>query len=236
MVFLTAVLAVLYDVHGNLPALEAVLADAQRAGAARFFLGGDYAAFGAWPAETVARLDELEEARWIRGNWDRWVATWPASDAPDDPVVEGAASSVLAALGSDVVARLGALPASARETDVLYCHASPESDMRGFAPVAAETDRELLRGAGDARLIVCGHTHVQYQRALPDGRTICNPGSVGLPLDGDRRAAYGLLHDGELHLELRRVAYDHAAAAAALRDLDEAWAEEVADRVERAAF
>ena len=65
-------LALLYDIHGNLPALEAVLEDAEGAGADRFILGGDYAAFGAWPAETVERLRGLD-ARWLRGNVDRWT-------------------------------------------------------------------------------------------------------------------------------------------------------------------
>src|SRR6185312_357267 len=67
------VIAVLYDVHGNLGALDAVLADAREAGASRWVLGGDYALFGAWQAETVARLRELERATWIRGNVDRWA-------------------------------------------------------------------------------------------------------------------------------------------------------------------
>ncbi len=67
------VIAVLYDVHGNLQALDAVLADARAAGASHWVLGGDYALFGAWPAETVARLRELEPASWIRGNVDRWA-------------------------------------------------------------------------------------------------------------------------------------------------------------------
>ena len=61
----------LYDVHGNLPALEAVLADAE--GATSFILGGDYALFGGWPTETVERLRALENALWIRGNGERWL-------------------------------------------------------------------------------------------------------------------------------------------------------------------
>ena len=72
-------LALLFDIHGNLPALEAVLDDARAAGAKRYLLGGDYAVFGGWPAETVARLRELPDATWIRGNVDRWAAT----EAPD---------------------------------------------------------------------------------------------------------------------------------------------------------
>jgi hypothetical protein len=80
-------LALLYDVHGNLPALEAVLDDAAAQGADRFLLGGDYALFGAWPVQTVERLRALD-AEWIRGNGERWCGA-PA-DAPDpvQPAIE----------------------------------------------------------------------------------------------------------------------------------------------------
>ena len=77
-------IALLYDIHGNLPALEAVLEDAGAAGAERFVLGGDYALFGPWPRESVERLRELD-ADWIRGNGERWTAH--PSDAPQDEVV-----------------------------------------------------------------------------------------------------------------------------------------------------
>ena len=98
-------LAILYDVHGNLPALEAVLADASKAGATRFVLGGDYALFGPWPAETVQRLRGLD-ADWIRGNGERWTATpW---EAPDDEVVQGAISVSRSELGDTVVDELAA--------------------------------------------------------------------------------------------------------------------------------
>lgn len=85
----------LYDVHGNLPALEAVLGDAQAARADAFVLGGDYALFGPWPAETLAALRELEPATWIRGNVDRWTA-FPdqvAQDAGLSEAVKPAATS-----------------------------------------------------------------------------------------------------------------------------------------------
>ena len=81
-------LAVLYDIHANLPALEAVIADADAAGADRYLLGGDYAGLGAWPVETVERLRALPRAAWIRGNWERWLVE--ASDAPELPFIERA--------------------------------------------------------------------------------------------------------------------------------------------------
>ena len=93
-------LALLYDVHGNLPALDAVLADADAAGAERFLLGGDYAVFGAWPVETIARLRTLD-ATWIRGNVDRWAAQ------PDEEEIPGAVRAAVARgaelLGPDTV-------------------------------------------------------------------------------------------------------------------------------------
>jgi diadenosine tetraphosphatase ApaH/serine/threonine PP2A family protein phosphatase len=227
-----AVLAVLYDIHGNLPALEAVLTDAHERGAGRFLLGGDYAAFGAWPAQTVARLGELQDATWIRGNWDRWQAN-PA-DLPANEVVRAAADFVLAELDAAVVARLGALPGRVTVDGALFCHASPGSDMQGFATQDDPADAELLRGVEERR-VVFGHTHLQFRRTSANGIDLVNPGSVGLPFDGDTRAAYALVHPGG-DVELRRVAYDHAHAASALRARDEAWAEAVADRIERAAF
>jgi diadenosine tetraphosphatase ApaH/serine/threonine PP2A family protein phosphatase len=225
-------LAVLYDVHGNLPALEAVLADAGQAGATRHLLGGDYALFGPWPAETVARLDGLD-AFWIRGNGERWTAN-PA-DAPDDPVVQGAIEASRSELGAALVERLDALPEQHVHGEVRFCHASPPSDVRGLSPEPSEDDTELLAAVGEDRLFV-GHTHIQFTRRSNErGIEIVNPGSVGMPFDGDPRAAYALVApDGEV--ELRRVAYDHERSAAAVRERFPAFGETVARRIERAAF
>jgi len=226
------VLAVLYDIHGNLPALEAVLADAHAQGAGRFLLGGDYAAFGAWPAQTVARLDDLQDATWIRGNWDRWQVD--PSSMPDNDVVQGAARAVLAELDERTVARLGALAPTVSSDETLFCHASPASDMESFAPEDGADDAELLAGVVEPR-VVFGHTHLQFARVSDSGIELVNPGSVGLPLDGDTRAAYALLHpDGRV--ELRRVDYDHVHAVAALRERGEPWADAIAQRLARASF
>jgi predicted phosphodiesterase len=181
------VLGLLYDVHGNLPALEAVLADARAAGVERWVLGGDYALFGGWPAETVARLRELEPAVWIRGNGERWTADPDA--APDNPVVAGAVEDARAALGSDVVGHLGALPASATVGTTLVCHGSPPSDVRSFLPEPADDEAELLEGV-EAPRVLFGHTHLPFaRRSAVRGIELVNPGSVGMPFDGDRRAA-----------------------------------------------
>jgi predicted phosphodiesterase len=218
--------ALLYDIHGNVRALDAVLQDAAQQGASEYFVGGDVALFGPWPEATVERLHELAPATWIRGNGERWTA------APDDlpaPLREAAHAS-REALGDTLVAELGALPESAPLDDRTHAwHGSPLSDVRSFAPDAPDAPRgdddgELLDGATDPRLVF-GHTHVQFRRRASTADVeLINPGSVGMPLDGDHRAAYALLRDDGT-IEHRRVAYDHASAPAALRERygDAAW-------------
>lgn len=226
--------AVLFDVHGNLPALEAVVADARDAGADAFALGGDYALFGIEPIATLALLRELEPIAWVRGNGERWTAA--PDEAPDDEVVQGAIGESVRSLGADAVAQLGALPFDAEAAGWRIVHASPVSDVRSFGPQDAEDDDELLDGNAAPRLLF-GHTHVQFHRVRGDGLELCNPGSVGMPMDGDQRAAYALIAD-DGQVRLRRVAYDHPGVIALLRSRwpDEPWAQAVAGRIERAAF
>jgi diadenosine tetraphosphatase ApaH/serine/threonine PP2A family protein phosphatase len=202
------VLGLLYDVHGNLPALEAVLEDCP---AERFLLGGDYASFGAWPRETVARLRELD-AEWIRGNVDRWLVD--SSDVPEPMLALVERSREMA--GEQLCRELAALPESATHEGTLYCHASPLSDMDSFYPEPQDSDVERLMGV-EARRVVFGHTHLQFQREGPGGIDLVNPGSVGIPLDGDHRAAYAVVHDDGA-VELRRVEYDWRTVAREVRD------------------
>jgi diadenosine tetraphosphatase ApaH/serine/threonine PP2A family protein phosphatase len=223
-------LALLYDVHGNLPALEAVLDDAAAAGADRYLLGGDYALFGAWPEETVARLEALRGATWIRGNGERWTAD--PSRAPLEPVQE-AARACAQALGEEAVARLAALPPEAVLDGVRYVHGSPGSDLIGLLPEPAEDEERLLAPVRERRL-VAGHTHLPFERVSAGGIALLNPGSVGMPFDGDPRAAYALRHD-DGRVERRRVAYPHREAAAAVRTrFGAGWTELVARRIEQA--
>jgi diadenosine tetraphosphatase ApaH/serine/threonine PP2A family protein phosphatase len=225
------VLAILYDVHGNLAALEAVLDDARAAGARRFLLGGDYALFGPWPRETVARLQRLRGATWIRGNGERWTAD--PDEAPLEPV-RAAARACAAALGDETVAQLAALPEQAVIDGVRYCHGTPGSDLIGLMPEPAENEATLLADVRERRL-VAGHTHLPLQRTAATGVELLNPGSVGMPFDGDARAAYALASDDGA-IERRRVPYDHRAAAAAVRALGGDWTDVVARRIETARF
>ncbi len=227
------VLALIYDVHGNLAALEAVLADAREQGATGYLIGGDVALFGPRPVETVARLRELQGATWLRGNGERWTAA--PGDAPEGDPVQGAIAFARSALGGDVVRELAALPESAAiDRRARAWHGSPVSDVRSFLPQAGDDEDEMLRDVAERRLVF-GHTHLPFRRTTQHGIELINPGSVGMPFDGDPRAAYAVLRpDGEVvH---RRAAYDHMAAATLLRaeHAQAAWAATVADRIEHA--
>jgi predicted phosphodiesterase len=226
-------LALLYDIHGNLPALEAVLADAEAAGADRWLLGGDVAAFGGWPAEVVTRLRELDGAQWIRGNTERELGD--PGELARDPLLGAALAAGRGALGETTVAELLALPERLTLLEGHFSHASPLNDMESFGVEPAADEDRLIDGVQESR-IVFGHTHVQFARTRDDGIELVNPGSVGIPLDGDRRAAYALIaDDGEL--ELRRVAYDHEAAARGIGERfgEAPWTEIFAGRIRRAA-
>jgi predicted phosphodiesterase len=215
--------ALLYDIHGNLPALEAVLADATDAD--EFLLGGDHATFGAWPVETIERLRELD-AQWIRGNVDRWLVD--SSDVPD--VMLELVERSRAAIGEELCRELAALPESISDAGTLYCHASPMSDMDSFYPEPQDSDAERLMGV-EAERVVFGHTHLAFERQGPAGVHLVNPGSVGMPLDGDHRASYAIM-EGD-RIEHRRVEYDWEASAAAVR---ERVGEVPARRIELARF
>src|SRR5947208_3709984 len=201
-------LAVLYDIHGNLVALEQVLKDAQAAGADAYLLGGDFASWSPWPLETIERLRALPNTTWIRGNGERWLREPPA----DRPDVAAELRELDSGLGTEE-GWLYSLQAQAELEGVLYVHGSPLSDVESFPAEAGEDDERMLNGARD-RTVVFGHSHLQFRRPGPDGTTLINPGSAGMPLDGDARAAYALRHDdGEF--EFRRVAYDIERPASA---------------------
>jgi diadenosine tetraphosphatase ApaH/serine/threonine PP2A family protein phosphatase len=224
-------LAMLFDIHGNLPALEMALADARAQGANRWLLGGDYAVFGGWPTETVARLRELPDAIWIRGNVDRWAAT----EAPGFELARSGVAACRKLLDADTLAALGALPESADlGGGTRAWHASPRNDMQSFMPQPGADEDELLDGVTERRLVF-GHLHLAFERTSTSGVELVGPGSVGIPMDGDHRAAYALLHD-DGRIERRRVAYDYAASAARLREVagGAPWGDVIARRIERA--
>jgi diadenosine tetraphosphatase ApaH/serine/threonine PP2A family protein phosphatase len=220
------VLAVLYDIHGSLPALEAVLTDAESSGADAYLLGGDYGAWGPHPRECLDLLRGLSRTTWIRGNGERWTRD-PPLDRPD--VVE-ALRGRESGYGGDE-GWLYSLQAQVELDGVLYCHGSPFSDMDSFPPEPSDDDARLLAGVRDTT-VVFGHSHLQFRRPGPNGTTLINPGSVGMPLDGDVRAAYAIRRDdGEF--EFRRVDYDVERAAAAYEAMGGEFAGFAAARIRR---
>jgi diadenosine tetraphosphatase ApaH/serine/threonine PP2A family protein phosphatase len=224
-------LGLLYDIHGNLLALEAVLADAESAGVRDFLLGGDLTLFGPWPAETLTRLRALDQAAWIRGNGERWTAD--PGDAPEP--VRDAIAACAAALGDAAVAELAALPDQTVLGGRRFCHGSPVSDVISFLPEPSVEERDWIGDATEPTLVF-GHTHLPFQRAALGGQPwLVNPGSVGMPFDGDTRAAWAILR-GDGSFEHRRATYDHGATAAAVRDRHPGFGATIARRIETASL
>jgi predicted phosphodiesterase len=202
--------AVLSDIHGHLPALDAVLAEVDRAAVDRIVLTGDIAA-GPMPVPTLRRLLDLgNRAVWVRGNGDREL--YAVTEDPPDPVVPWAAAQ----LTPELRAHLAGLPLTVTlDVDglgpTLFCHATPRDDEE-VALVDSRLERwaEVLAGRPE-QTVVLGHTHMPFVR-LADRRLIVNPGSVGMPY-GRGGAHWALLGPG---VELRETHYDVAAAGATL--------------------
>ena len=218
--------AALYDIHGNLPALDEVLKDAETAGADTYLLGGDFGSWSPWPGETIERLRGLPNTTWIRGNGERWLREPPL----DRPEVMAAFAGQSSGLGTDE-GWLYSLQARFELDGVLYVHGSPLSDVESFPPEPGEDDERMLNGVRD-KTVVFGHSHQQFRRPGPNGTTLINPGSAGMPLDGDVRAAYALRgDDGEF--EFRRVEYDVERAAKAWEKTGGPFGELAAQRIRR---
>jgi putative phosphoesterase len=199
--------AALYDVHGNLPALDAVLAEID---ADVILVGGDAVA-GPWPAETLARLRRLEgDVRFIRGNADREIAEQAPGLAPADLM-----EFVRSRLSAEEIDFLGSLPLTESLTvdglgEVLFCHATPRNDEEIFTRISPDDRwRAALDGVA-SDVVVCGHTHVQFERNI-DGTRLVNAGSVGMPYEREPGAYWALLGPD---VELRRTAYAPADIAA----------------------
>lgn len=222
--------ALLFDIHGNLDALEAVIDEAHSQGVRGYVLGGDYGMLGPEPLGVVERLEELPVDLFLRGNTERWVADPGAADIPNE-TIRDACTHVALQLGSEMVERLALLPDTGHVQGVDFAHASPGSDMLGFFAEPGEGEQRLVAGVESAALVV-GHTHQQFRRPVGPVEVI-NPGSVGIPLDGDTRAAWALLGD-DGRIELRRTAYDTGAPIAKLREIGGEWATLAARRLREA--
>ena len=211
--------AALYDIHGNLPALEAVLDEVRHTGVDRVIVGGDVLP-GPMPRETLACLQGLAvPVQLIQGNGDRETLNLAKGlDAPSVPErYRSAMRWVADQLDHGHQQWLASWPATLRLEiggigRVLFCHATPRSDTEIFTRLTAdEALREVFADAG-ADLVVCGHTHIQFQRTI-GGTRIVNAGSVGMPFCDP--GAYWLLLGPDV--QLRRTAYDLETAADRIR-------------------
>lgn len=220
-------LAVLSDIHGNLLALETVLADIQARGRPdAYWILGDLAAFCPWPADTLARLRGLPVADFLRGNTDRYLVTGRRPAAPVESrqdwermpetlrLRDATFRWAVERLSYKNFEFLRDLPTQLRKNvpeygEILAVHATPEDDETNLYP---ETPQDQLRSCVsqvDARLMLYGHTHRAMDRPV-DGVRLVNSGSVGIPLDGDPRPAYAFLdfEDASCKVTLHRVEYD----------------------------
>jgi predicted phosphodiesterase len=221
-------IAVLYDIHGNLVALEAVLAEAEQLGVSSYLLGGDYAAVGPWPRETAELLETLPAVVRIRGNVERWLLEEPEAPPEAHALLTAAFEAARESLGAALVERLYGLPERAELDGMAICHGSPLSDIASFAPEPQAGEESMLAGE-TGRTVLFGHSHQQFRRPGPNGTSLVNPGSVGAPLDRDTRAAWALYEDDEI--EFRRTEYDVERAASKMRSYGD-WAAPIVHRLE----
>jgi predicted phosphodiesterase len=224
--------AALYDIHGNLPALEAVLQDVRRAQVDHVVVGGDVVP-GPMPRETLACLLDLDiPVQFIQGNGDRVVlaqmAGTESSEVPEQfrEVIRWTAQQ----LRPEHERLLASWPKTLRVEilalgEVLFCHATPRNDTEVFTRLTPE-DRLIPVFEGlDVPAVVCGHTHMQFDRII--GRTrVVNAGSVGMPFE--EPGAYWLLLGPDV--QLRRTLYDLAKAAERIRQTEYPQAQDFAAR------
>jgi putative phosphoesterase len=214
--------AALYDVHGMLVPLEAVLSELEREPVDAVVIGGDVVA-GAQPVETLERLRRLPgRVLWVRGNVDREVA---APETAEWPVARWSGERFDEAQRSF----LASLP-ERQELDVegvgrvLFCHATPRSDEEIVTPLTPVDRLATILGGVQADVVVGGHTHIQDDRRVGAIRWV-NAGSVGMPYENEVAAFWALLGPD---VELRRTSFDVAAAVAAVRASGMPTAEEFA--------
>ena len=204
--------AALYDVHGNLPALTAVLTEVDALGVETIVVGGDIAT-GPMPVETLDAV-RLRSAWFVRGNADRVL---DLGRAKEDARWVRARRWVAARLGEERLAFLATLPLDLTLNldglgSVRFCHGAPGSDELPITRLTPDARLRQLLDAVDEQVVVCGHTHVQFQRVV-DGIRVVNAGSVGAPYEAQPGAYWALLGSD---VELRRTEYDVQAAAAAI--------------------
>ena len=211
-------IAIVSDIHGNLMALDAVMADLAEQSPDEVWCAGDLAWGGLWPSECIARV---RGAGWvtIRGNTDVWVTGDPQAVEDESERAELAGFALAHDLSEDDKRWLIELPfAHQGPGGLLMVHGTPESTFT--APLPDSPAADFAPYEGKATLVVYGHVHRAFIRRLADGTLVANPGSVGWPMD-DRTASYLIIdrHGADLILRHRRVPFDRRAVLAQARRL-----------------
>jgi putative phosphoesterase len=203
--------AALSDIHGNLPALEAVLAEVAGEGVDAIVVAGDSVG-PPWPSEVIDVLAAVG-AGIVRGNADRIVLE------RDDRFLGGWSAE---RIGAERLSTVAEWPLTLELDveglgEVLVCHATPTSDDPIYTRVTPDDELVAILGSVEADVVVCGHTHMQYDRRLSSGLRVVNPGSVGRAYEGRPGAFWALLGPD---VEFRCTEYDVQAAVEAIRVLD----------------
>ncbi len=208
-------IVVLADIHGNLPALRAVLADVDREAPDALVVAGDVVA-GPLVRESLELLSARSEpTHWISGNSEREaLAVYDGAPAADDPSGRAAAWSALA-LDREWRDELASWPIAVTLEDACFCHGSPRRDDEILTALTPDDVFATVLADVPERLVVGGHTHRQFVRTVRPDLVYANAGSIGLPYEGRRGAFWMLVRDGRP--ELRETEYDFDAAVAELR-------------------
>jgi len=225
--------AALYDIHGNFPALEAVLDEVRREEVDRVVVGGDV--LGPMQRETLDRLSALDvPVDCIHGNGERVVladiAGGDISEVPER--YRGVIHWSAERLDAEHRRWIASWPSTFRIDirglgQVLFCHATPRNDYECFTRLTTEERLVPIFTGRDAAVVVCGHTHMPFDRAVRGVRVV-NAGSVGAPFSQPAGAYWLLL--GKQGIELRRTDYDFTKAAEAVRQTGHPLAEELCVR------
>ena len=227
-------IAVVSDIHANLTALEAVIADLRTMGADLVVQGGDLVNAGPRPAEVI---DRVREMGWpgVYGNTDEmlWMPHRVSETLQDpqrhrirDLLLTHTIPQMLAAIGGDRLAWLKSLPRRWSGEGVSVVHAVPDDVWPAVPASAADDELERVYGVLQSAHVVYGHIHCPFVRRV-SGFTVINAGAVGLSFDGDRRASYALI-DGE-QAEIRRVDYDVEPEIRLLQRSDDPFAASTAE-------
>jgi putative phosphoesterase len=235
-------LALVSDVHGNLAALEAVIADIRRRGADLVVHGGDLALMGPRPAEVVDRIRELgwpgvvgntDQLLWRPDEHERQLRRAPKLAPLLELIFDAYAPDTRERLGKERLAWLQTLPAQHRTDELTVVHAQPGDLWRAPMPDATDSELSTTYKPLAAELVGYGHIHRPFTRRI-DGLTVANAGSAGLPWDSDPRAAYMLLDHGKPNVI--RVEYDIEEEVRALHAARHPDAERLAQMRRTGAF